>query len=61
MRARIAAIELGPMATDRGLARHHMLIEDAHAHGARVEGGEEVAPGVTLRPPWSPAQVRAAD
>jgi acyl-CoA reductase-like NAD-dependent aldehyde dehydrogenase len=45
MRARIAAVELGPMATDRGLARHHMLLEDARAHGARVEGGEEVAPG----------------
>lgn len=45
MRARIADIALGPMTTDRGLARHHMLVEDARAHGARVEGGEEVAPG----------------
>jgi succinate-semialdehyde dehydrogenase/glutarate-semialdehyde dehydrogenase len=45
MRARIADIALGPMATERGLARHHMLIDDARAHGARVEGGEEVGPG----------------
>ena len=45
MRARIAALELGPMATERGLARHHMLMADARAHGARVEGGEEIAPG----------------
>ena len=36
---------LGPMCTDRGLARHRMLIDDARAHGARVEGGEEVGPG----------------
>jgi succinate-semialdehyde dehydrogenase / glutarate-semialdehyde dehydrogenase len=45
MRARIADIALGPMTTGRGLARHHALVEDARAHGARVEGGEEVAPG----------------
>jgi succinate-semialdehyde dehydrogenase / glutarate-semialdehyde dehydrogenase len=45
MRERIADIALGPMATERGLARHHALVEDARAHGARVEGGEEVAPG----------------
>ena len=45
MRAGIPDLELGPMCTDRGLARHHMLIEDARAHGARVEGGEEVGPG----------------
>ena len=45
MRARIADLRLGPMTTDRGLARHHGLLEDARAHGARVEGGEEVAPG----------------
>ena len=45
MRARIAQITLGPMATDRGLARHHMLLADARAHGATIEGGEEVAPG----------------
>lgn len=49
MRARIAGIALGPMTTDRGLARHRMLLEDARGHGARVEGGEEVAPG-TLSP-----------
>jgi succinate-semialdehyde dehydrogenase/glutarate-semialdehyde dehydrogenase len=45
MRARIAELELGPMATDRGLARHRMLLEDARARGASVEGGEEVGPG----------------
>ena len=33
------------MATERGLARHRMLLEDARAAGARVEGGEEVGPG----------------
>jgi succinate-semialdehyde dehydrogenase / glutarate-semialdehyde dehydrogenase len=45
MHERITDIALGPMATERGLARHHALVEDARAHGARVEGGEEVAPG----------------
>ena len=45
MRPRIAALRLGPMTTDRGLARHHMLLQDARAHGAQIEGGEEVAPG----------------
>ena len=45
MRARIAALELGPMTTARGLARHHMLLADARAHGARIEGGEEISPG----------------
>ena len=45
MRARIADLRLGPMTTDRGLARHHMLLADAREHGARVEGGEELAPG----------------
>ena len=45
MRARITDISLGPMTTDRGLARHHMLLDDARAHGARVEGGDEVSPG----------------
>lgn len=50
MRARIAGISLGPMTTDRGLARHHMLLEEAASHdGVRIEGGEEVAPG-TLSP-----------
>ena len=50
MRARIAGLRLGPMTTDRGLARHRMLIEEAAGHGGvRVEGGEEVAPG-TLSP-----------
>ena len=32
IRARIATITLGPMATDRGIARHHMLLEDARAN-----------------------------
>jgi succinate-semialdehyde dehydrogenase / glutarate-semialdehyde dehydrogenase len=41
-RVRMAEVVLGPMATDRGLARHHMLLEDARAHGARVEGGEDL-------------------
>jgi succinate-semialdehyde dehydrogenase / glutarate-semialdehyde dehydrogenase len=45
MRARIAGITLGPMTTDRGLARHHMLLEDARGRGATIEGGDEVAPG----------------
>lgn len=45
MRARIAGLELGPMATARGLARHHMLLADARAAGAHVEGGDEVGPG----------------
>jgi succinate-semialdehyde dehydrogenase/glutarate-semialdehyde dehydrogenase len=49
MRARIADIALGPMTTDRGLARHHALLEDARDRGARVEGGAEVVPG-TLSP-----------
>ena len=33
MRARIADLALGPMATERGLARHRMLLEDARAAG----------------------------
>ena len=45
MRERISGLRLGPMTTDRGLARHHDLLADARAHGARVEGGEELAPG----------------
>lgn len=45
MRARIAGLRLGPMTTDRGLARHHLLLADAREHGARIEGGEELAPG----------------
>lgn len=45
MRERIASLTLGPMATDRGLARHHMLLADAREHGAQIEGGEEVSPG----------------
>lgn len=44
MRARIASLELGPMATERGFQRHHMLLEDARAKGATVEGGEVVGP-----------------
>jgi succinate-semialdehyde dehydrogenase/glutarate-semialdehyde dehydrogenase len=50
MRARIADLRLGPMTTDRGLARHHRLLQEAAGHdGVRIEGGEEVAPG-TLSP-----------
>lgn len=44
-RARMAAVALGPMATDRGLARHVTLLEDARSHGGRVEGGEELGGG----------------
>ncbi len=50
MRARIADIRLGPMTTDRGLARHHALLEEAAGHdGVEIEGGAEVSPG-TLSP-----------
>jgi succinate-semialdehyde dehydrogenase/glutarate-semialdehyde dehydrogenase len=50
MRARIADIRLGPMTTNRGLARHHALLEEAAGHpGVAIEGGAEVAPG-TLSP-----------
>ena len=49
IRARIGAIELGPMVTERGLARHHRLLADARAKGARVEGGEALA-GRRVRP-----------
>jgi acyl-CoA reductase-like NAD-dependent aldehyde dehydrogenase len=45
MRARIDGISLGPMTTDRGLARHHALLEEARGHGATIEGGEEISPG----------------
>lgn len=46
MRARIADIALGPMTTDRGVARHHMLLEEARGHpGVTIEGGEEISPG----------------
>jgi succinate-semialdehyde dehydrogenase/glutarate-semialdehyde dehydrogenase len=41
MRERLAALRLGPMATERGLARHRMLMRDAREHGATVEGGED--------------------
>jgi succinate-semialdehyde dehydrogenase / glutarate-semialdehyde dehydrogenase len=44
-RARMGSVVLGPMATDRGLARHHALLADARAKGATVEGGEEISPG----------------
>lgn len=43
-RARRERVTLGPMATDRGAARHGMLLEDARARGASVEGGEELGP-----------------
>ena len=49
MRTRIAALELGPMTTARGLDRHHMLLADARAHGAHIEGGEEISPDGSRR------------
>jgi len=45
MRTRIADLSLGPMATERGLARHRMLLDDARAKGAQIEGGEPAGPG----------------
>ncbi len=39
LRPGIAALDLGPMATDRGPERHAMLVGDARAKGATVEGG----------------------
>jgi succinate-semialdehyde dehydrogenase / glutarate-semialdehyde dehydrogenase len=42
MRARIAGLELGPMATARGLARHHALLAEARAKGATIEGGDQI-------------------
>ncbi len=39
LRPGIAALQLGPMATDRGRERHRMLLDDARAKGATVEGG----------------------
>jgi acyl-CoA reductase-like NAD-dependent aldehyde dehydrogenase len=42
MRARLPALELGPMATERGLRRHRELLADARARGAAVEGGEDL-------------------
>ena len=42
-RVRVAALELGPMATQRGFDRHHELMDDARAQGATVEGGGTVA------------------
>jgi succinate-semialdehyde dehydrogenase / glutarate-semialdehyde dehydrogenase len=44
MRAGMAELELGPMATDRGLLRHRTLLEDARAKGAVIEGGHEIGP-----------------
>jgi acyl-CoA reductase-like NAD-dependent aldehyde dehydrogenase len=45
IRARLGQVELGPMATDRGLQRHRMLMDDARASGATIEGGEELGDG----------------
>ncbi len=45
IRARLGSIELGPMATERGLARHRRLMDDARAHGATIHGGEELGGG----------------
>jgi succinate-semialdehyde dehydrogenase/glutarate-semialdehyde dehydrogenase len=55
MHARIGALALGPMTTERGLARHRMLLRDARERGATVEGGEEISPGCL-----SPALVTGA-
>jgi len=49
IRARVGGLELGPLVTERGLARHHRLLEDARAKGARVEGGEPLE-GRRVRP-----------
>jgi len=49
VRGLLGGVELGPMATERGLRRHHELLEDAHGRGARVEGGEDLD-GRRLRP-----------
>ncbi len=39
-RARLSDLPAGVMVTDRGRERHRMLLDDARARGARVEGGE---------------------
>ena len=39
LRPGIAALQLGPMATDRGRDRHAMILDDARSKGATVEGG----------------------
>jgi succinate-semialdehyde dehydrogenase/glutarate-semialdehyde dehydrogenase len=48
-RARLADVVLGPMATDRGPVRHRDLLADARAHGASVEGGQDLG-GARLAP-----------
>ncbi len=42
MRARLAGLTLGPMATERGLERHRMLMEDARGRAAKIEGGQDL-------------------
>lgn len=54
-RARMADVRLGPMVTSRGADRHRMLLADARERGARVEGGEEIAPDT-----FAPALVTGA-
>jgi acyl-CoA reductase-like NAD-dependent aldehyde dehydrogenase len=49
-RERMAAVRLGPMATERGVARHRMLLADAESHGARLEEGSGGDGGRTLSP-----------
>lgn len=44
-----AALDLGPMATERGFDRHHRLLEDARNAGASVRGGATVG-GRRLEP-----------
>ncbi len=41
-RSRLEQVVLGPLATDRGVVRHHELIADARSHGATIEGGDRI-------------------
>ena len=52
MRARIADVELGPMATDRGLARHRMLIDGRAAPTARRWRAARRSPPGASRRRW---------
>lgn len=49
IRVRSAQLELGPLVTERGHARHRLLLEDATQRGAHVEGGEDLG-GTRVRP-----------
>ena len=50
IRERLQAVRLGPMATERGVDRHQMLLADAESHGARLEEGAGGDGGRTLAP-----------